>query len=155
MRPKLFGTLALLAVIAVACGTTLSDEEAKSDLERDGVVAVGSGGGGGSGSGALGVGDSSGTGGDTSTGDVSGGTSSGGSTAGGTSTGGPTAAGGAATGGSANQTGGSTGGATDVGVTADTINLGWVGTLTGPVPGIFRGALVGTQAYVNYQNSIG
>jgi ABC-type branched-subunit amino acid transport system substrate-binding protein len=49
----------------------------------------------------------------------------------------------------------STGGATDVGVSPTEIHLGWVGTLTGPMPGLFRGALVGTQAWANYQNSQG
>src|SRR5207244_9224743 len=60
-----------------------------------------------------------------------------------------------AAGGSAKAANVSTGGATDVGVTDTQINLGWVGTLTGPVPGIFRGALVGTNAFLNYQNSKG
>jgi ABC-type branched-subunit amino acid transport system substrate-binding protein len=156
MRPKMFVALAMLAVVAVACGTTLSDEEAKTDLGRDGVVAAGAGSGS---SGGAAVGDSGGDvssgGGDISTG---GDTATGGETAssGGTATGGATSSGGAPSGGGTNAAATqSTGGATDVGVTADTINLGWVGTLTGPVPGIFRGALVGTQAYINYQNSIG
>lgn len=47
------------------------------------------------------------------------------------------------------------GGATDVGVSADSILLGNVSTLTGPVPGLFRGAVVGTQAFLAYQNSLG
>ena len=51
--------------------------------------------------------------------------------------------------------GGDNGGATDVGVTATEIALGNVSTLSGPVPGLFAGAVYGTQAWVAYQNSIG
>src|SRR5205823_2252557 len=50
---------------------------------------------------------------------------------------------------------GGNGGATDVGVTANSITLGNVSTLTGPVPGIFAGAVYGTQAAVAYINSLG
>ena len=47
------------------------------------------------------------------------------------------------------------GGATDIGVTGDAVRLGNVSTLSGPVPGLFRGAVIGTQAVVAYQNSLG
>lgn len=47
------------------------------------------------------------------------------------------------------------GGATDVGVTATTVRLGNISTLSGPVPGLFQGAVIGTQAAVAYQNSLG
>jgi ABC-type branched-subunit amino acid transport system substrate-binding protein len=50
---------------------------------------------------------------------------------------------------------GGNGGATDVGVTGDTVTLGNVSTLSGPVPGLFQGAVVGSQAIVAYQNSKG
>lgn len=50
---------------------------------------------------------------------------------------------------------GGNGGATDVGVTGSTIRIGNVSTLTGPVPGLFAGAAVGTQAVFAYQNSLG
>ena len=50
---------------------------------------------------------------------------------------------------------GGNGGATDVGVTATSITLGNVSTLTGPVPGIFQGAVIGTQAAVAYLNAQG
>jgi ABC-type branched-subunit amino acid transport system substrate-binding protein len=41
------------------------------------------------------------------------------------------------------------------GVSASTITLGNVSTATGPVPGLFTSARLGTQAFVAYQNSIG
>jgi ABC-type branched-subunit amino acid transport system substrate-binding protein len=50
---------------------------------------------------------------------------------------------------------GGNGGATDVGVTADTITLGLVTTLSGPIPGLFQGASVGAQAFAAFVNSQG
>jgi ABC-type branched-subunit amino acid transport system substrate-binding protein len=50
---------------------------------------------------------------------------------------------------------GGNGGATDVGVTADSMTIGNVSTLSGPVPGLFSGAVTGTQAFIAYQNSLG
>ena len=50
---------------------------------------------------------------------------------------------------------GGNGGATAVGVTADSITVGNVSDLSGPVPGIFQGAVVGTQAYFAKVNSEG
>lgn len=50
---------------------------------------------------------------------------------------------------------GGNGGATDVGVTANSILLGNVSDLSGPVPGLFQGAVTGTLAYFNYVNSQG
>jgi ABC-type branched-subunit amino acid transport system substrate-binding protein len=40
-------------------------------------------------------------------------------------------------------------------VTASTITVGNVSTVTGPVPGLFTSARLGTQAFIAYQNSIG
>jgi ABC-type branched-subunit amino acid transport system substrate-binding protein len=80
------------------------------------------------------------------------------SAAGGTSTGaalGSTVGGGGASNPAAAVPAGGNGGATDVGVTADSITIGNVSTLTGPVPGIFQGAVLGTQAAVAYINSQG
>ena len=50
---------------------------------------------------------------------------------------------------------GGNGGATDVGVTGDTIAVGNVSDLGGPVPGLFQGGPYGTQAYFDYVNSQG
>jgi ABC-type branched-subunit amino acid transport system substrate-binding protein len=50
---------------------------------------------------------------------------------------------------------GAAGGATDVGVANDKVTLGNVSLLTGPVPGLFKGAVIGTQAFFAYQNSLG
>ena len=50
---------------------------------------------------------------------------------------------------------GGNGGATDVGVTADQITLGNVSSLSGPIPGLFEGAINGTNAYAAYVNSMG
>lgn len=47
------------------------------------------------------------------------------------------------------------GGSTDVGITADTINLGQVTTMSGPVPGLFAGSAYGSLAYAAYVNSQG
>ena len=50
---------------------------------------------------------------------------------------------------------GGNGGATDVGVTADSITVANVSDLSGPVPGLFQGAVIGTQAYFAKINSEG
>lgn len=50
---------------------------------------------------------------------------------------------------------GGNGGATDVGVTANQITIGNVADLSGPVPGLFQGAVIGTQAYIAKINSEG
>ena len=50
---------------------------------------------------------------------------------------------------------GGNGGATDVGVSASAIQIANVSDLSGPVPGLFQGAVVGTKAYFNYVNSQG
>ena len=41
------------------------------------------------------------------------------------------------------------------GVTSSTIDVGNVATVTGPVPGLFEGAQVGTEAYFAYIDSLG
>jgi ABC-type branched-subunit amino acid transport system substrate-binding protein len=108
---------------------------------------------------------SSGTGGDQSSADAGSGASSaagGTGAAGGGGTAGSAGAAGAAgksAGGAAGHAAGSScgggGAGSDPGVTADKITLGNVSLLTGPVPGLFKGAVSGTQAFFAYQNSLG
>ena len=81
-----------------------------------------------------------------------GGTGSGGATGGGT-TGAAAGSGGNAA--AAPAPAGGNGGATDVGVTADAITVGNVSDLSGPVPGLFQGAVIGTQAYFAKVNAAG
>lgn len=50
---------------------------------------------------------------------------------------------------------GGNGGATDVGVTSTAITVGNVSDVGGPVPGLFAGGPLGTQAYFDYINSQG
>jgi branched-chain amino acid transport system substrate-binding protein len=50
---------------------------------------------------------------------------------------------------------GGNGGATDVGVTGNSLTVGSVATISGPEPGLFRGAVAGVQAYFAYINSLG
>src|SRR5437868_10769613 len=50
---------------------------------------------------------------------------------------------------------GGNGGATDVGVTPTSISAANVSILSGPVPGLFKGAENGTDAFFAYQNSQG
>jgi ABC-type branched-subunit amino acid transport system substrate-binding protein len=45
--------------------------------------------------------------------------------------------------------------ASDVGITPTQITLGNVVTLTGPIPGLFKGSQAGTDAYFKYINSLG
>jgi ABC-type branched-subunit amino acid transport system substrate-binding protein len=45
------------------------------------------------------------------------------------------------------------GSGTDVGLTASTLTLGTVATLTGPVSGLFQGAVQGAESFANYLNS--
>ena len=42
-----------------------------------------------------------------------------------------------------------------MGVTANSITLGNISDLSGPVPGLFQGGPYGTQAYLDYVNSQG
>jgi ABC-type branched-subunit amino acid transport system substrate-binding protein len=139
--------LIAVVVLASACGARVSDEQVEA--------AGGSGGGGtgvaaGSGDAASGDGTTTGGGGGDTTASGEGGVSTvdGGGEA--TTDGG--AGGGAAA--PAAPSGGN-GGATDIGVTADQVVVGNISTLSGPVPGLFQGAVVGAQAVVAYQNSKG
>ena len=161
---KLLGLGVALALLSAGCGTRLGDSqaarEARADARRAGLLRS--------------VGASSATAGDASSAvgsdSVAGGTSTGANATGGTTAGAASTAGAAASSGGTTASGGGTstagdatsaapaggnGGATDIGVTADELRVGWVGTLSGPVPGLFRGAMVGTQASMAYQNSLG
>ena len=158
--------LAVLAVLTTACGARLNDDQMKV-VRAQGSSGTGAGG---TASGEeVAAGDA--TGGEAGTTDTSvaegdpaagGGATTGGGGGGGTTGGaaqpGQTAAGGGGT------TGGPTattapkegnGGATDVGVTPTEITVGNISTLSGPVPGLFQGAVLGTQAFFAYQNSQG
>ena len=148
-----YRTIALLLALCLtaACGGRLSETEIQAELSADGG---GGGLGGASGAGATGD-ELTGEGG--LAGDAGPGAAAGGA-AGGTGGGAGTAGRGGAGGGGAQAPGappGGNGGNTDVGVTATEVRVGNVSTLGGPVPGLFRGALVGTQAFFAYQNSIG
>ena len=154
--------LAALSLVLTACGARLDD----GMREQAADVALSGGGGGGSAAG----GEAAGSGtleGSVDTGAAAGGTSG---TAAGTTGGGA-----GTTGGSAGTKGGKTGGgkgaatqqqgaaapaggnggATDVGVTATTITVGNIADLSGPVPGLFRAAPNGVDAYFAYINSQG
>lgn len=157
--------LLVVGLASTACGARVSPSlrrEAAAAALASGGAADGSGsgvtaGGGSSASGASSSGGSSGTG-SGSTAAASGGpagSSSSGATgsAAGASTGGASSANAGAVG-SAAPSGGN-GGATAVGVTATSIQVANVSDLSGPVPGLFQSAVVGTRAYFNYVNSQG
>ncbi|WP_436795848.1 ABC transporter substrate-binding protein [Actinospongicola halichondriae] len=152
-RRRLIAALMVLVTVAAACGGRLTEEEIRAELAADGTGAEGGGpirtGSGGQQSGSsdddLDLGQSPG---DESTSDSGNGPSTGGGE-------GPSGAGEQPSAPEVEAPQGGNGGATDVGVTATEITLGNVSTLSGPVPGLFRGALVGTQAAYAYQNSQG
>lgn len=150
------GWLALLAatvIVAGSCGARLTKAQMQAALNTGG-----SSGGGGTVQ-AGGATDQSGAGG--------GGAAASGTGSGGGATGPATgASGGAATGGGATATTAASGGGQaacapdtkgpfDTGVTATQISFGNVSTTGGPVPGIFKGARDGAQAWFAYQNSLG
>jgi ABC-type branched-subunit amino acid transport system substrate-binding protein len=147
MRATPFRAALLAAVlVATGCGARVSHEQ-KLAARGNGIGAGASS----SRSGAGSAGDVAS--GDTGSGALATGGGSGGS-GGGSATASNKAATAADKAASAAPAGGN-GGATDVGVTADTVTLGNVSTLSGPVPGIFQGAVLGTQAAVAYANSQG
>jgi ABC-type branched-subunit amino acid transport system substrate-binding protein len=151
--------IAALCLVAGACGLRV----ASSAVHCATSAAAGRGcGNGTNGAGGLSAGDQGGADqGGAVTGDN--GTAAAGPAAGGGGTGGATgpaggggAAGGGAGGGVALAAGCAPGGgATDTGVTNDTITIGNVSDLSGPVPGLFQGGPYGTQAYVDYVNQQG
>jgi ABC-type branched-subunit amino acid transport system substrate-binding protein len=141
-----------------ACGarvdSSLRSEAANQQLGRNatggGSTGDGSTGGGTTGSGSSTTGSGSTGSGTSSTG--SGGSGSG-STGSGTGTG--SASGSGTSGSGAPAPAGGNGGSTDVGVTGNSVTVGLVADSSGPVPGLFRGAFVGAQAYFAKINSEG
>jgi ABC-type branched-subunit amino acid transport system substrate-binding protein len=153
MRGRFATVLAVISLITASCGARLTHQQlttARAAADRGASSAVTTSGGDG-GDTAASPADQPGP---TVPGSPAAATSGGASTP---TTGGGVAAAGTATTVSVSTTAppGGNGGATDVGVTADTITLGNVTTLSGPVPGLFQGAITGTQAFIAYQNSIG
>lgn len=141
------GAIALLVCLALAsaCGGRVTQEQVLAEAAEDGAAfGVGSGPGGARSRVATGADGSDLAADDSGVAGLTGGVDAGdaGST------------GGAADAASTAPAGGN-GGATDIGVTKDRIILGNVSTLSGPVPGLFRGALVGAQAWAAMVNSQG
>jgi ABC-type branched-subunit amino acid transport system substrate-binding protein len=145
-RVRVIALVVLAVLTAAACGARLSPELRKQAAS----AALASGGSGGSGSGTAGQQT-----------DVNGGTGPGGAplpgASGGTGTTGPGAAqgGGTQAGGSTSSSSGCAAGATDTGMTANTLVLGNVSSTTGPVSGLFEGAIEGAQTFAAYANSLG
>ena len=135
--------LLVAALMATSCGMRVSESRMAAARRGQSITARGNGSTSGTDSG-VGAGEQ---------------TAAGDNATGANATGGPAGSAGAATGGGSNPSAaapeGGNGGATDVGVTATSITLGNVSTLTGPVPGLFAGAVYGTQAAVAYINSLG
>lgn len=139
-----------VAMALAGCGTmtdsALHDQAARAALGGGGGAQVGSGAGPSAtaGPGNGGATGTTGAGGGATGSNLPGSGGSGGTTG---STGGPQV-------GTPKGPGGN-GGATALGVTATSITVGTVATLSGPVPGLFQGAIAGTKAYFAYVNSQG
>lgn len=148
MRVRTTAAVAVLCLIATACGSRLSAQD------RQVFAAGASGNGTGTGTGQLGT--ETGTGTDAGTGT---GTGAGPGTGSGTGTGSSGGASSSGGGGSGNAPPGApkggNGGATDVGVTATEIKIAVLTDRTGPVPGIFEPSVQATTAWANYINSKG
>ncbi|HEY2427406.1 MAG TPA: ABC transporter substrate-binding protein [Acidimicrobiales bacterium] len=156
----LAATAGLALLVLPACGLRVNS----STVRAADQAAVGTGGGGTPGLGAGPNGQAANSTGTTVAGGLPGvaggpvggsGPSASGGAAAGSGGGSNPASGGGANNVSAAAPAGGNGGATDVGVTADTITIGNVSDLGGPVPGLFQGGPYGTQAYINYINGQG
>lgn len=148
MRRQASIGLLICLLLAGACGGRVTEQQVRAEAAADGVaLAAGAGSGRGS----------SGANGDSASIDGSAVGEAGLAGSGGDSgaLAGPGGTGGTSTGGKSTAPKGGNGGATDVGVTKDRIYFGNVSTLSGPVPGLFHGALVGAQAWAAMVNSQG
>ncbi len=149
------GVLGLLAL--TACGSRANDalltEARQAQLSQGGGSTGPVLGGDTTGTGTTGTG--TGTSGTTGTGTTGTGTSGAAGTTGSTTGTGTTGTSGSSTTAGTGGFSGDNGGATDVGVTATTLSIGVIADLAGPVPGLFQGAVSGTQAYVAKVNSEG
>jgi ABC-type branched-subunit amino acid transport system substrate-binding protein len=147
--------LLAVALSLTACGSRLNDAQRQAAANGALVAQGGGTGGGGTATGGTTGGTTGGAGG-TTTGSATGGTTGtgGSSTTTGGTTGGTNGGSTGSTSGAAAPAGGN-GGATDVGVTDNSITLGNVSDLSGPVPGLFQGAVIGTQAYLAKVNAAG
>jgi ABC-type branched-subunit amino acid transport system substrate-binding protein len=139
----------VLVLVTASCGTRLTPKEV---VAQRGSLGAGTGAPGAAANGAAGTATGSGSGASSAAGAANAGVPGATGPVGGNAV--------TATGGAANTGGGAGAGApgntaSDVGVTPDSITLGNIATLTGPVPGLFKGAVVGTQAFFAYQNSLG
>jgi ABC-type branched-subunit amino acid transport system substrate-binding protein len=154
-RRRILIVVASLALIGSSCGArfTLAQRNSLRDRNR-GVASAGAG------LATVGAGA------DTGNTDATGNLTVGASQTAGSSTGGSGATGATNSGKSGSTGGGALGVAggpvcpsgapsTDPGVSPTTITFGNVSTLTGPVPGLFLGAVHGAQAFINYANSQG
>jgi ABC-type branched-subunit amino acid transport system substrate-binding protein len=138
--------VAASALLMTSCGARLSSRQLAEALGANGGTGLNAGGQGSSGAGGVGGGAGTAA---TAGGPLAGGGAgaTGASAAGG--------AGGGAGGFALTLPQGGNGGATDLGVTPNSITVGNISTLTGPVPGLFAGAVNGTDAFFAYQNSQG
>lgn len=150
-RPAAIAVLALLAV--TACGSRANDSLREQAAQA--ALSQGRSGGGGATDGGA-TGDLGSTGATGTSGTGSGTSSTTGTATSGTGTTGSTGAGtsGAGTTGTSGFSG-DNGGATDIGVTKDSITVGVIADLSGAIPGLFRGAVQGTQAYLAKVNAEG
>ncbi len=163
---RAIGCLALIllaGLVTAACGARLPGNVR---AQAANAFLNGSGGTAGGGTSALGgTGTGTGTTGSGGSGSVPGGGTGGGTTGG---TGGTTGNTGGATGGNGGTTGNNGGGTTntggggncpklgsDPGLSGNTITIGTIADLTGPVNGLFQGAVQGMQSFANYINSTG
>jgi ABC-type branched-subunit amino acid transport system substrate-binding protein len=157
LRPAAVALLGLLAL--TACGSRANDallsqarqaqlSQGNGNGQTSGGDTTGSGAAGSAATGTTGTTGATGATGTTGTTGTSGTTGTTGTTGTAGSSGGSTTTG-------TGAFSGDNGGATDIGVSANSIKLGIIADLSGPIPGLFRGAVNGAQAYIAKVNSEG